>query len=160
MDLTTLLAASFLSLLPISELRGAIPFAVMRGMDLFQSAILCTLVNATVPLIAFVFLSTLHRLFYAIPLYKKLFDTFIEKARSKVRPKVEKYGYLGLMFFVAIPLPITGAWTGALGAWVLGMNKKKASVAIICGVLVAGIIVSLLVALLGAGAHTIFFKNF
>lgn len=159
MDLTTLLAATFLSLLPISELRGAIPFAVVRGMDLLQSALWCTLINATVPLIAFVFLSTLHRLFYSIPMYKKFFDTFVEKTRSKVKPKVERYGYLGLMFFVAIPLPITGAWTGALGAWVLGMDKKKASIAIICGVIVAGIIVSLLVALLGAGARTIFFKH-
>jgi uncharacterized membrane protein len=92
-------------------------------------------------------------------MYKKFFDTFVEKTRSKVKPKVERYGYLGLMFFVAIPLPITGAWTGALGAWVLGMDKKKASIAIICGVIVAGIIVSLLVALLGAGARTIFFKH-
>jgi len=84
----------------------------------------------------------------------------VEKARAKVHGKVERYGYLGLLIFVAIPLPVTGAWTGTLGAWVLGMSKKKACLAIVGGVLVAGLVVSILVALLGAGAEIIFLKSF
>ena len=77
-----------------------------------------------------------------------------------VHGKVELYGYWGLLIFVAIPLPVTGAWTGTLGAWVLGMDKKKAILAILGGVLVAGFFVSVLVALLGAGAKIIFLKSF
>lgn len=159
MDMTTILGAALLSLLPISELRGAIPFAVLRGMDLLPAALLCVAVNALVPILAFVFLSTIHRLFYRISWYKVFFDSFVEKARAKVHRQVEKYGYWGLLVFVAVPLPVTGAWTGALGAWVLGMDRKKAALAIAAGVVVAGVAVSLLVGALGAGARSIFFKT-
>ena len=158
MNETTLLITAGLAILPISELRGAIPYAVLRGMDIIPAALLATAVNALVPLIAFLFLSTFHRLFYKWRWYKNFFDRFVEKTRVKVHAKIEKYGYMGLLLFVAIPLPMTGAWTGALGAWVLGMDRKKASLAVVGGVIVAGIIVTLLVALLGAGAKTIFFK--
>jgi len=82
----------------------------------------------------------------------------VERARKKVHAKVEKYGYWGLLLFVAVPLPVTGAWTGTLGAWVLGLSYKKAFFAIAGGVVLAGIIVSLLVALWGVSTQTIFFK--
>jgi len=114
--------------------------------------------NISVPIIAFIFLETLHKLFYKIPQYQKFFDKFVENARKKVHSKVEKYGYWGLMVFVAIPLPATGAWTGTLGAWVLGLSRKKAFLAIAGGVVIAGLIVSALVALWGVSTKTIFFK--
>lgn len=157
--MTTILLTALFALLPISELRGAIPFAVLRGVDLFPAALICVGINALVPFLAFLFLSTVHKLFYKLSWYKGFFDRFVEKARVKVHAQVERYGYLGLLVFVAIPLPMTGAWTGALGAWVLGMDKKKACLAIVGGVVVAGVIVTLLVALLGAGANSIFFKS-
>jgi len=159
MNPTTLLFSALLSLLPISELRGAIPFAVLREMDVIQAALICTAINALVPLLAFLFLSTFHKLLYRFAWYRGFFDRFVEKARLKVHRKVEKYGYWGLLIFVAIPLPVTGAWTGTLGAWILGMDRKKASIAIVGGVIVAGIIVAILVALLGAGTRSIFFKT-
>jgi uncharacterized membrane protein len=55
---------------------------------------------------------------------------------------VEKYGYAGLALFVAIPLPITGAYTGTLGAWILGMNRRKTMLAVLGGVIIAGVIVA------------------
>ncbi len=160
MDTTTLLLTVALSLLPISELRGAIPFAVLRGVDLVPAALIGTAVNAMVPAIAYIFLSTLHRLFYRIGAYRRFFDRFVEKARGKVHASVEKYGYWGLLAFVALPLPVTGAWTGTLGAWVLGMERRKSMFAIMGGVVVAGVVVTILVAALGAGAKSIFFKSF
>jgi uncharacterized membrane protein len=160
MNLTTLLWTVLLALLPISELRGAIPYAVLRGVDVLTAGLLGTAINALVPLLAYLFLNTIHKLLYGAAWYKKFFDRFVEKARTKVHASVEKYGYWGLMIFVAIPLPMTGAWTGTLGAWVLGMEWKKACLAIVAGVVIAGIVVSLLVAILGAGANTIFFKAF
>ncbi|MFA5853016.1 MAG: small multi-drug export protein [Spirochaetales bacterium] len=159
MNTTTIFLSVILALLPISELRGAIPFAVLRGMDILPAALIGTAVNALVPLLAFLFLATFHRFFYKFSWYKGFFDRFVEKARVKVHAQVEKYGYWGLLVFVAIPLPVTGAWTGTLGAWILGMDKKKASLAIVGGVIVAGVIVTILVALMGAGAKTIFFKS-
>ncbi len=155
----TLIYSGLLALLPISELRGAIPYAVLAGMDLLPAAIFCIGLNALVPFIAFIFLSTVHKLLYRLTFYRRFFDRFVERARGKVHGKVERYGYWGLLVFVAIPFPVTGAWTGTLGAWVLGMDRKKAILAIVGGVLVAGLIVSLLVALLGAGADIIFLKK-
>jgi uncharacterized membrane protein len=160
MDTTTLLLTVALSLLPISELRGAIPFAVLRGMDLLPAALIGIAANAAVPAVAYLFLSTFHKLFYRVGAYRRFFDRFVEKARVKVHASVEKYGYWGLLVFVAIPLPVTGAWTGALGAWILGMEKRKSMLAIAGGVIVAGFIVTALVAALGAGAKSIFFKSF
>lgn len=155
----SLLMTILFSILPISELRGAIPYAVSRGFSIPAAAAIAILANAAVPLIAFLFLESLHKLFYRVPVYRRFFDRFVEKSRAKVHAKVEKYGYWGLMIFVAIPLPVTGAWTGALGAWVLGLSYKKSFFAIAGGVILAGLIVSLLVALWGAGARTIFFKT-
>lgn len=157
---TTVLVTALLSFLPISELRGAIPYAVLKGMELLPAALLAIAANALVPVIAYVFLATVHRLFYRIAFYRSFFDKFVERARMKVHPQVEKYGYWGLMVFVAIPLPVTGAWTGTLGAWILGMEKRKAIPAIIAGVVIAGIVISVLVAVLGAGAKSIFLKSF
>lgn len=158
MNCGTILQTILLAILPISELRGAIPYAVIRGGSLLEAAIIGTAANALVPFLAYLFLMTVHRLLYRIRGYASFFDRRVEKARDKVRAKVDKYGYLGLLVFVAVPLPMTGAWTGTLGAWILGMDRKKAIPAILGGVVVAGLLVSLLVALLGAGARTVFFK--
>lgn len=157
MDMPLLMTLLF-SILPISELRGAIPYAVSRGMPLLQASLIAIAANASVPLIAFLFLESLHKLLYRIAVYQRFFDSIVMRARSKVHEKVERYGYWGLMLFVAVPLPVTGAWTGALGAWVLGLSFRKSFFAIAAGVVLAGIIVSALVALWGAGAQTIFFK--
>jgi len=159
MSITTFLWTAFLSLLPISELRGAIPFAVIRGVGVLPATLVSVLFNALVPIIVYVFLATLHKLLYSWSAYKSFFDRTVERAQRKVHENIEKYGYWGLMIFVAIPLPLTGAWTGALGAWILGMDKKRATLAIIGGVAIAGIVVGTLVAILGAGAKSIFFKT-
>ena len=147
-----------LSILPVSELRGAIPYAVYKGLSIPIAASISIAANICVPAIAFLFLESLHRLLYKIPQYRRFFDSFVDRARTKVHTKVEKYGYWGLLLFVAIPLPATGAWTGTLGAWVLGLSHKKAFFAIAGGVILAGIIVSILVALWGVSTQTIFFK--
>ncbi len=131
-----------LGILPISELRGAIPYAYFNGVPLWLSAVIGTLSNALVPLIGFTFLASLHKLLDRWPFYHRLFEKTVAKARSRVGEKVRKYGLLGLMFFVAIPLPITGAWTGTLGAWVLGLDVKKSTAFILLGVLISGIIVT------------------
>jgi uncharacterized membrane protein len=71
---------------------------------------------------------------------------------------VEKWGWLGIALFVAIPLPITGAWTGTLGAWVLGVSKRRTMAAVILGVFIAGAIVSAVV-ILGIEALNLFVKK-
>ncbi len=150
--------AAFLSLTPISELRGGIPYAVANGMPLLSAALWCLAWNALAGPIAYVFLQTVHKLLYRWGWYASFFDRFVERARAKVKPSVDKYGYWGLAIFVGIPLPLTGAWTGALGAWILGMERKKSMLAVAAGVLMAAVIVTLVVGL-GVGALSFLLKR-
>ena len=148
----------FLSFLPISELRGAIPFAIANKVPWHAAFAMAVCCNALVAPVCWIFLSTLHRLFLKIDWYKRFFGQFIERARGKLHDKVERWGWLGIAVFVAIPLPMTGAWTGTLGAWVLGLSKRKTMIAVILGVLCAGIIVTAVV-LLGIQALNVFVKK-
>ncbi|MBR4426287.1 MAG: small multi-drug export protein [Spirochaetales bacterium] len=154
----TYLLTILLGIIPVSELRGAIPFAYFNDVPLWLSFVIGVLANATVPFFGFIFLNTLHRILDKWNLYHNLFERTVERARRKVGEEVSKYGLLGLMLFVAIPLPITGAWTGTVGAWVLGLDRKKSILFILLGVLVAGIIVTTVV-YTGAGIASLFTKR-
>ena len=158
MEPITISFSIFLSLLPISELRGAIPYALSQGIPLTVAYPLCVGFNALVAPLVFIFLSTFHKLFLKMEWYERFFTKFIENARLKVHDKVEKFGYLGIMLFVAIPLPITGTYTGTLGAWILGLSRRKTILAALGGVIISGFIVSL-VATLGVQAFSIFIKE-
>lgn len=150
--------AFILSLLPISELRGGIPYAVTSDIPLWAAFVLCVLSNMLVIPICYLFFDTLHKQFYKIGLYKKLFDKWVERTRKKAERNVAKYGYWGVMLFVAIPLPITGAYTGTLASWILELDRKKSFKYLAGGVIIAGIIVSL-ATISGIKAFEIFMKN-
>lgn len=158
MSFKTLFWTTFFAFLPISELRGAIPFALSQGMPWYAALLYSVFINALVAPICWIFLSTVHRLLYRWSWYKRTFDAFVERARGKVHQKVEAWGWLGIAAFVAIPLPVTGAWTGTLGAWILGLDRKKTLLSVIIGVIVAGCIVTA-VSLLGISAFSIFIKK-
>ena len=153
MDIKTLLLIAGSVLIPVNELRGTLLFLYSEGYPnlLFLSAY-CIVVNLLVAPLFFLFLNSLHKLFYKMNWYKKLFDKLVGRARKKIHDQVEKYGYVGLMFFVAIPLPITGAYTGTIGAWVLGLNKKRSILFISLGVVISGIIVSIIGLLASSGS--------
>ncbi len=157
-DTHTLFFTALLSLLPISELRGAIPYALASGIPLWFASSYCVIFNILAGPIALLFLETLHRLFLRMAWYRKLFDRLVARARKKVAEKVERYGYIGIILFVAVPLPITGAWTGTLGAWVLGLSRKKTMLAVAAGVIIAGIVVSI-VCYFGIEALSFFLKK-
>jgi uncharacterized membrane protein len=141
LTLSVFLWTALWTLLPISELRGGLPFAIAKGMPDLLAYAYCVFLNILITPIVFVFLQTLHKLLMHWKGYASLFDRLVERSRAKVKAKVDKYGYLGLALFVAVPLPVTGAYTGALGAWVLGMDRKKAFAAIALGVCISGVIV-------------------
>ena len=142
MSIRTLLITLGLCLLPISELRGGLPFALSSDIPLLIAYPICVGANVLVAPLLFLFLSSVHKLLERWRPYRRLFDRIVERSRHKVHAKVEKYGYAGLILFVAIPLPITGAYTGTLGAWILGMDRRKTILAVFCGVVIAGIIVA------------------
>ncbi len=157
MSFTVLLWTVLLCVLPIAELRGGIPYALANGVPVIPAFLICVIVNSLVSPIVYLFLSTLHKLLSHFTWYQKVFGKLLERARTKVKKVVDKYGFWGLAVFVGIPLPMTGAYTGALGAWVLGMKPVKACLAISAGVLMAGIVVTI-VAFFGIKALSFFIK--
>jgi uncharacterized membrane protein len=149
---------AFLSFLPISELRGGIPFAIAQGIPWYAAWPFAALTNALVSPICWLFLSTLHRLFLRMRWYERFFNRFVGRARKKLEKGVDRWGWLAVAAFVAVPFPVTGAWTGTLGAWVLGISKRRTLSAVILGVITAGAIVTAVVTL-GARAFDIFIKR-
>lgn len=152
-----LLYAVILSALPISELRGGIPYALYRMDNPVMVYFLCVGANLLAFPITFFFLQFLHRHFEKIALYKKFFDKFVYRTRKKTEHLVEKWGFWGLMIFVMIPLPVTGAYTGTFAAWLFKIPKRQAFLAVTLGVMIAGLIVTA-VCLTGASAFQIFIK--
>lgn len=149
---------AFFTLLPISELRGGIPYAIANGIPWYWAFVYCVLLNALVAPIAYVFLDTFHKILYRWGFYAGIFDKLVEKARLKLTDKVERFGFWGVTLFVGIPLPITGAWTGTLGAWILGLSRRKTMLAVLVGVIISGSIVTAIV-LLGVEALELFIKH-
>lgn len=146
MQFLVFLWAILLSILPIIELRGGIIYAILSGINPFSAFFVCVIANIVIIFFIFFFLDFLHENFMKISLYRRAFGFYIEKLRrkaEKVERKMSVYGFLALTIFVAIPLPGTGAWTGCLIAWLLGLDRKKSILAIAFGVLIAGIIILL-----------------
>jgi len=131
-----------LSMLPISEIRGALPFAFFNKIPFYFAFPIALTFNFLVSFLIFFFLDTVNKYLMKIPIYNRFFTSFSENAKEKVYKKFAKYEYLGLTLFVGIPLPITGIWTGALGAWLLQLERKKVFISLFFGVLIAGLIVT------------------
>ena len=128
------------SMIPIIELRGGLPFGVALGLPYylaFPAAVIGNLIPAPFIIVYIRRVFALMRKY--LPRLNGLVDRLEKKAHLKGQ-KVQKYQYLGLWLFVAIPLPGTGAWTGSLAAAFLGMRLKKAMPAVVLGVLTAGCI--------------------
>ena len=139
-----------MAMVPVVELRGAIPYGVIAGLSVPEAFILAVLGNlAPIPfLVVFT-----RKVFEWLRTKSEGLDRIVRKLEAKAdknKELVEKYEFFGLMLLVAIPLPGTGAWTGALVAAMMNMRLKRAMPAITVGVIVAGIIVTSLT--YGAGA--------
>lgn len=139
------LTSFLLSLLPIIELRGGIIAGRALGLDPIPTFIICFIGNILpVPFILWLIKRILNYLRKCnINIFKKFVNLLDKKVQEK-KGQIEKYGFWGLVLFIGIPLPGTGAWTGCLIAAMLDMDKKKSFIAAILGVLMAGIIISIL----------------
>ena len=129
-----------ISLMPILELRGGLIAAALLGLDIVPAFIICLIGNLLpLPFILW-FITTIFNRLKKTKHLSKLVTKLENKALAK-KDKIEKAEFWGLLFFVGIPLPGTGGWTGCLIASLINMDKKKAMTAATCGVLLAGIIV-------------------
>lgn len=132
-----------ISMVPILELRGGLVAASLLGIGVVNAVTLCVIGNMIpIPFI----------LFFITPIFNwmkktKIFRPMVEKLESKSMSKgadIKKYEFWGLALFVGIPLPGTGAWTGALIAALLGIKVKKASLSITVGIIIATIIMTII----------------
>ncbi len=135
-----ILTTLFVAMIPVIELRGAIPIGTGMGLD----PLIATLIAIVGNLLPIPFLLCLVPKvfdFLRDKKYTKKMIAWLEKKADKNKKTIDKYGYLGLIILVAIPLPGTGAWTGALVASCFKMKFKPSILCIIAGVLIAGTIV-------------------
>ncbi|MDO4500217.1 MAG: small multi-drug export protein [Erysipelotrichaceae bacterium] len=136
------------SMVPLIELRGAIPYAVLFGLPLVPSYIIA-IVGNMLP-VPFIFFFARKVLEWGKDVKWSLFANFCkwcinkgEKGKEKLLAKSANGIYVALFLFVGIPLPGTGAWTGTLAASFLDLDFKKSVISVVCGVILAGIIMGL-----------------
>ena len=134
-----------LSMVPLIELRGAIPYSQLVDLPIVKSYIISIIANM-IP-IPIVFLFARHVLNWGKdkPIIGKFFNFCLEKglgAGDKLTENRKRGAFIALMLFVGIPIPGTGAWSGALGASLIGMRFRDAMIAIFLGVIMAGIIMA------------------
>ena len=135
------------SMVPLIELRGAVPIAVGMNLPLLPRYIICILGNMLPVPIIFFFARKVLEWGADKPVIGKFFTFCLEKGHKGGQKLQEKAGrglFVALLLFVGIPLPGTGAWTGTLAASLLDMDFKSSVIAVMCGVVLAGVIMGLL----------------
>ena len=131
-----------ISTLPVTELRGALPLAINLFHIPWYQALSPAIIGNLLPVpLLLLFLASLVKLVSRSNSGKRLVDWIFERTRRRANI-VEKYGSIGLVLFVAIPLPGTGAWTGAVAAFLFGLRYRHALVAITSGVIISAAVVT------------------
>lgn len=136
----------FISMVPLIELRGAIPYAIGFGLPLLPSYIIAIIGNMLPMPFIFFFARKVLEWGQDKPVIGKLFSWCLEKGHKggeKLQQKAGRGLYWALFLFVGIPLPGTGAWTGTLAASILDMDFKKSVGAVVSGVVLAGVIMGI-----------------
>lgn len=129
------------SMVPIIELRGAVPIGIAWGLDTIPTYIICVIGNIIPVPFILLFIRAILKFMLKVEKLAPIAEWIMRKA-DKHSTAITKYATFGLYLFVAIPLPGTGAWTGALVAALLNMKMKHALISIFLGVLTAGIIMT------------------
>jgi len=145
---TQILIGLLLSALPFFELRVGLPiiveYCVRTSSILWPYFILLIVLDIIVTFFIFISIDFIHKKFMLIKWYRDRIGKILLKIQikaKKVEIRMDKWGYLALTFFVMIPLPVTGAWTGTLISWTLGLNRVKSFIAISVGIIISGSIV-------------------
>ncbi len=136
---------AFISMMPFVELRLSIPVAIgLYGMDPVSAFIISVIGNLIPIPFILLFLGRVEKwLSNRYERWERFFKWLFSRTRERATDKIRKYEMIGLALYVAIPLPVTGAWTGALIAYVFDLDLKRSFVSITAGVLVAGVIITM-----------------
>ena len=139
------LCVLFCSMIPIIELRGAIPMGALLGLPWWQSYLLSIIGNMLpVPLILLFIKAVLKWMKNSKMKFFNKVGNWLQRKADKNHDRIAKYSFWGVCLFVAIPLPMTGAWTGSLVAAMIDMKFWKALLSCFIGVLIAGVVVTLI----------------
>lgn len=139
------LSIPIISALPIIELRGAIPIAIgVYGMSPESAYLLAVLGNMLPVIPLLLYLDPVSTYLRRYSFFDSFFTWLFERTQHNHSDRFEKFGILALTLFVAVPLPVTGAWTGCAAAFVFGIKFRHSLPAILLGVMIAGLIVSVL----------------
>ena len=148
-----------LTFFPFLELRASIPYGIlflkMHWLPVFVIAVIANIILG--PVIYF-FLDKVIHIFLRIKFIDRIYQKYVERTQKKIHKYVEKYGEAAVAIFIGIPLPGSGSYSGALAAYLIGLGYKKFIIANIIGVLIAGIIVTLIV-LTGTTAFDFFINT-
>ena len=138
--LSSQLSVFFVSMIPLIEERGGLILSRMLELPMWTGIFWCVIGNIIpVPFILFLIKELLH---WMSEHHLSKVATWIENKAIKNKPKIDKYGFFGLMLFVGIPLPGTGAWTGSLVAALFDMDLKRSSLSILLGIFLAAVIMT------------------
>ena len=155
--LKSIVVLFLITLIPGLELRASIPAGIF-GKEWLATplpwptvVVVCVLSNILIGMAVFFLLDPMVKLFRRIGWVERILTATLDRAQGKLRPSVERYGFWGLALFIGIPLPLTGAYTGAMGAYMLGMSKTRFMLANLAGVCLAGVAVTVICLLMQAG---------
>jgi len=138
------LAVLLIAMLPIVELRGAIPIGINFYHMVWYKTVIIAIIGNMIPIFLILFLlDKIASVLSKIKIFERFFTWLFNRTRKKSKI-IEEYETIGLMIFVAIPLPMTGAWTGSIAAFLLGVKYLDAIIAIFFGVLIAAVVVTTL----------------
>lgn len=131
-----------ISISPFGEARVGIPFGILKKIPVVEVFLIGCGANLLVFPLFYKSITGFNKLLWNRRWYKKIAIFLGKRAKVKTKKGIEKYGTLGLFFFVMIPLPITGAYIGTLAAYILGLDYKKSLIAISLGVIVSSIVIT------------------
>jgi len=155
------LALILLTWVPLFELRWSIPIGLFSGtiygvpllgsvegfaLPLLLVFLICVGANAFLGFLAYFFFDKVIFIFLKVPVLNRFYKKLVVSSRKKAKPLVDKYGLIGMAIFIAIPLPGSGTWTGALAGNLLDFGYKRFFIANLIGVIIAGVIVTIVFA--------------
>ena len=155
-----------ITLIPGLELRASIPMGIFGGeyigepMPWLLVVAICIVSNIIIGWAVFFLLDPVMRILRKWAFLDRLAHRYLDRAQKRLAPQVQKYGFWGVSIFIGIPLPLTGAYTGAAGAYAMGMKKRDFMLANVAGVLIAGVCVTLVCLLIQAGVESPLLKVF
>ncbi len=147
-----------ITLIPTLELRASIPYGILQAdMHWGGVVLICLVTNIILGPLVYLFLDKAMALLLRFKWVYEIYGKTVKRTQRRIQKPVDRYGEMGVALFIGIPLPGTGSYSGALGAYLLGLGYRKFIIANVIGVLMAGTIVTAVV-LSGVGAFRVLIK--